>query len=147
MWFVERAGSDQQWPQPLPDGTLLATRAKGIYKPRWTRYALSVRQSLSGTYPDRYPVVRCDGTWSYLYFQEGQGAAARDSLATNRGLLACYQDRVPVGVIRQVSARPQARYRVLGLALVTGWEEGYFFLEGFAPSGWAHDHGPMPELD
>jgi len=31
--------------------------------------------------------------------------------------------------------------------LVTGWEEGYFFLEGFAPSGWAHDHGPMPELD
>jgi len=42
-WFIEHADSDQPWPAPLPDGSLLVTRAKGIYKPNWSRYALSVR--------------------------------------------------------------------------------------------------------
>ena len=72
LWFIERTGTDEAWPQPLPDGTLLASRAKGIYKPAWSQYALSVRQTLEGPYPDREPVVRADGTWSYPYFQEGK---------------------------------------------------------------------------
>lgn len=77
-WFIKNAGTDQPWPEPLPDGTLLSSRAKGIYKPQWTKYAVSVRQTLISPYPDRDPVVRSDGTWSYLYFQESPDPQARD---------------------------------------------------------------------
>ena len=143
-WFVNNAGQDRSWPDPLPDGTLLATRAKGIYKPRWTKYALSVRQSIEGIQPDRDPVERPDGTWSYEYFQENLDPSQRDSEYTNRGLLRCMEDGVPVGVFRQVSSRP-ARYRVLGVAAVVDWSEGYFRLEGFSPYGVAH--GPSAGTD
>ena len=47
-WFAEHAGQELPWPTSLTDGTLLASKAKGIYKPSWTRYALSVRESLQG---------------------------------------------------------------------------------------------------
>ena len=43
QWFADRAGSEQPWPEdiPGPDGlTHLASRAKGIYKPAWSKYAL-----------------------------------------------------------------------------------------------------------
>ena len=50
-WFRDRAGSIESWPTPLPDGTLLATKAKGIYKPAWSTAALSVRQSLEVPMP------------------------------------------------------------------------------------------------
>lgn len=112
-WFIARSGTDQPWPKPLLDGTLLASKAKGIYKPSWTDYALSVRQSLTGPYPDREPVVRADGTWSYAYFQEGTDPETRDAEYANRGLVACLRDLVPVGVMRQVSAKPTSLYRVL----------------------------------
>src|SRR5258708_5962168 len=56
----------------------LASKAKGIYKPEWTKYALSIRQSLLSPYPDQDPIVRSDGTWSYLYFQENIDPNARD---------------------------------------------------------------------
>jgi hypothetical protein len=71
-WFRQNAGTERSWPEPLADGTLLAGKAKGIYKPQWTTYALSVRQSMGSSYLDRDPILRPDGTWSYLYFQEGE---------------------------------------------------------------------------
>lgn len=82
-WFAENAGTDQSWPKAIygPEGegeTLLASKAKGIYKPSWSPYALSVRQSLGGPYPDRDPIVRPDGTWLYSYFQENEDPSARD---------------------------------------------------------------------
>jgi len=43
------------WPRPLvgPWGNiLLASKSKGIYKPSWSRYAISVRPSLGSAYPD-----------------------------------------------------------------------------------------------
>lgn len=144
QWFADRAGEEHSWPQPITvggDATLLASKAKGIYKPEWTKYALSVRQTLGGPYPDRDPEVRLDGTWSYEYFQENKDTSARDQEFTNLGLVACWQDRVPVGVMRQVAGKPHVRYRVLGLALVTGWDAGYFSLEGFSPDGACREPG------
>ena len=126
-WFRERAGTEQPWPAPLPNGTRLATQAKGIYKPEWTDYALSVKQTLGSPYPDREPVWRDDGTWGYDYFREGEDLGSY----TNRGLFGCLRDRVPVGVMRQTKPKPSPRYRVLGLALVAGYQDGYFHLEGF----------------
>src|SRR5882762_8558367 len=77
-WFVGHAGEESSWPKPLPDGTLLAARAKGIYKPAWSKYALSVRRSLDGPYPDRAIEERADGSWSLEYFQEDMNPTRRD---------------------------------------------------------------------
>lgn len=43
--------------------------------------------------------------------------------------------------------RPRPRYRILGLALVAGWNEGYFFLEGFSASGTSRGKGPLAEIE
>ena len=53
-WFQENAGTTQGWPGSISyrsddgasDPLLLANQPKGIYKPKWSQYALSVRQSL-----------------------------------------------------------------------------------------------------
>jgi putative restriction endonuclease len=150
IWFADRAGMDQPWPAPIEteDGlTLLASKAKGIYKPEWSSYALSVKQTLTGPYADREPVVREDGSWLYQYFQENPDPSARDKESTNRGLMACHRDRVPVGVMRQVSLKPNSRYRVLGLAFVSQWDDGYFFLEGITGNTVAPSTGPATEVE
>ena len=146
-WFVAHRGQERSWPGALSDGTLLASRAKGIYKPGWSKYALSVRQSLGGPYSDRDPKLRSDGTWSYDYFQENTDPDQRDSEYTNLGLVQCMEDGVPVGVFRQVTRSPAARYRILGLAAVVGWEAGYFHLEGFSEDGLAYERRTQTETD
>jgi hypothetical protein len=141
QWFVANHETEVPWPAPLENATKLASKAKGIYKPEWSEYALSIRQSLNSPYPDREPVIRPDGTWSYFYFQENRNPEERDTEYTNRGLFACWRDSIPIGVMRQVAKEPRARYRILGLALVAGWSEGYFILEGFAPTGRSYGRG------
>ncbi len=140
-WFFAKTGTDGPWPGPLPDGTLLATKAKGIYKPRWTEFALSVRQSLRSPYSDREPVVRADGTWSYLYFQEGDKRSGPDLRYPNRALFRCLEREVPVGVFRENEPGLGQAYHFWGVALVAGWEEGYFFLEGFSRDGVGRERG------
>lgn len=141
QWFVANRETEVPWPAPLENGAKLASKAKGIYKPEWSEYALSIRQSLNSPYPDKEPVVRPDGTWSYFYFQENKNPDERDTEYTNRGLFACWRDSIPIGVMRQVAKEPRARYRILGLALVAGWSEGYFILEGFASTGRSYGRG------
>jgi putative restriction endonuclease len=135
QWFHERAGSADHLLEAKVGQLLLATRAKGIYKPSWTEYALSIRQSLGGPYPDIAPIFRPDGTWYYLYFQEGNDIEHPEAAYTNAALLACAKDQVPVGVAIQTSGKPNVSYQILGLALVVGWDGGYFFLEGFSREG------------
>ncbi len=132
QWFLDHADSIQPWPKPQEDEILVATRAKGIYKPRWSDYALSVRE-VPGQYPDAVPVVNPDGSWRYTYHQENLDPDARDMEYTNRALMACYHDRVPVGAMRQVSPKPQVRYHILGLALIEDWVKGFFTLAGLTP--------------
>ncbi len=149
-WFRRNAGTEQPWPKGVegPEGfDLLATRAKGIYKPAWSQYALSARQVLKSRYSERGPLFREDGSWYYGYFQENNDPAARDSEATNRGLMLCWRDSVPVGVMRQTRPKPNVRYQVLGVALVVGWDGGYFFFEGFGPEGVAHSEGRRTEIE
>lgn len=128
-WFATHAGKVVTWPTPIGGQIRLVTQAKGIYKPNWTQYALSVRQTLSSVYADREPEVRGDGSWTYEYFQEG-APAERDRYFTNRALLLCVADRIPVGVMRQISDRSPVKYQVLGLAVPTEWNGGYFRFEG-----------------
>jgi putative restriction endonuclease len=149
-WFQRHAGTEQPWPESLvtPEGpTFLATRAKGIYKPSWSEYALSARQVLNSRYDEMGPYPRADGTWSYGYFQENDNPEARDSEFTNRGLMLCWRDAVPVGLMRQTRPRPAVRYQIFGLALVAGWDGGYFFFEGFGPNALAHPGGTNTEIE
>ena len=88
-WFMDHRDEERTWPGSMPDGTLLVSKAKGIYKPSWTNYALSVRQSLGGPYSDRDPEIRSDGTWTYHYYQENPDPSQRDSQYTNRGMVDC----------------------------------------------------------
>jgi hypothetical protein len=45
------------------------------------------------------------------------------------------RDTVPIGVFRQTRPKPSPQYKVLGLALVKEWQDGYFLIEGItAPS-------------
>lgn len=133
QWFLDHAGRVERWPEPIAPGVFLATKAKGIFKPQWSKYALSIRQNLAETYPDRDPKPRPDGSWAYPYFQEGYDLGNPESVFTNRALFNCWRDGVPVGVLRQVTAKPHPTYSILGLALVTGWRAGYFILEGEGP--------------
>ena len=70
-WFRAHEGRQVRWPTPLPDGTFLCNKAKGIHKPNRWKYALSIRQTLEGPYTDRNPEIASDGTRSYRYHQEG----------------------------------------------------------------------------
>jgi len=78
-WFADHAGEETSWPKLLGKDTKLASKAKGIYKPAWTKYALGIRHSLDSPYPDQGPTIRQDGTWSYSYFQENINPSERDT--------------------------------------------------------------------
>jgi HNH endonuclease len=116
---------------------------KGIYKPAGSEYALWVRQTLRGVYPDQEPTVHPDGSWTYRYSPEGREGSPDLELPTNRGLLRCQADHVPVGVFRQVSLQSgQTGYEVLGLAFVDGFDGTHFILRG-EPIDWTVP--PQPE--
>ena len=140
-WCATHAGQERSWHELISDGTPLVMQ-RGIYKPSWTVYALSVRESLDGSHPDRAPELRPDGTWSYDYHQEDPGRGN-----SNRGLVQCMEDGVPVGVFRQVAKRPASRYKILGLATVVEWRDGFFYLEGFSPDGLAYERRAEAEID
>lgn len=129
-WFVENAENTQSWPEGLEDGTLLATKAKGIYKPRWSEYALSVRVTPTSEYHDK--LIQEGDFWRYRYSQEGSDP----NYFTNRGLRNCLSDCVPVGVMGRVKPKPDALYRILGVALVADYsDDGFFDLRGFTAAG------------
>jgi hypothetical protein len=107
----------------------LVNKAKGIHKPADLTYALSVRQSLSGPYEDTVS-IQDDGRWVLDYNQEGSNS----DHFTNRALLKCMDDRVPVGVLVQVRPKPASRYKVLGLGLVTDFNGTRFRIEQYEHS-------------
>lgn len=140
-WFEERAGTVTGYPKPLDDGSFVVTRPKGIYKPKELSYALSVRINLESPYDDGEIFEREDGTWYFSYHQENADPFQRDVEFTNRGLMACIADAVPVGVLRErkVGKRRPPEYDVLGLAIPVSWQAGYFFFEGVSSDGlWRH---------
>lgn len=104
---------------------------KGIYKPRGSEYALWVRQTLRRAYPDKKLVVNPDGSWVYDYSPEGREGQPDMTLDTNRSLLKCMKDEVPVGVVRQVRSHSRIRnYEVRGLGYVTGFDGTHFRIQG-----------------
>jgi len=99
--------------------------AEGIYKPASDKYAFCIwSRSAAGAdrevYRDQFQ-PQDDGSWTMIY------AAKEGSLesASNRSLLACLRDKVPVMVI--VTSRPHghpegARYKILGPAVIENFD-------------------------
>ena len=74
---------------------------------------------------------RTDGSRTLEYCQEGHGDDAR-TLFTNRALVRCAEDRVPIGVFVQQApghSRIHVPYAVAGLALVRDWVGEMFVLD------------------
>ena len=132
-WFNMHRGSRISWAEikaHADGGARLVNQAKGIYKPEYTHYALSVRTIQEGPYPDKEVEYRTDGTWVCQYYQENPDPSKRDREATNRGLVSCMNDRVPVGFLVKRKPKPGVEYDVLGLGYVVEWSGGYFTIEG-----------------
>lgn len=106
---------------------------KGIYKPAGSTYALWVRQTAKGLYPDREVETHPDGSWTYQYSPEGRGGRIDLDLDTNKALQNAIVDRVPVGVFRQANDEAgKSAYEVLGLAYVESFDGTHFHLRGEA---------------
>ncbi len=133
-WFEEHQGEVSGIPGPLADGQLLVSKPKGIYKPGDLPYALSIRINLNSPYEDGVQIPTTGGGWLLRYHQEGTDPADRDRMFTNRGLMQCIADRIPVGVLRErAPASRSSRYDVLGLATPVRWSDGYFYFESLNP--------------
>ena len=88
QWFAENTGKTIPWSvikAPADNGFRLVNQAKGIYKPHYTQYALSVRQTLDGLYADKDVEWRPDGSWVYPYFQENPDPASTESRGHQQG--------------------------------------------------------------
>ncbi|MCA0939330.1 HNH endonuclease [Salipiger pacificus] len=140
-WFEENRKRRVSWEEikaQASNGTRLVTQAKGIYKPAYTEFALSVRTLQDSPYPDKDVEYRADGSWVCQYYQENPDPKNRDREATNRGLMQCMAHRVPVGYLVKRKPKPGVEYDIIGLGLVVDWSEGYFTIEGLAPNGTVH---------
>jgi hypothetical protein len=94
---------------------------EGIYKPRWSRYALAITSMLASPYSDQINYLD-DRSW-WIHYSPKAGDLA---IASNRALFLCMEDKEPVLVIRQETAkgaRGGSSYRILGLGLVEEFEQ------------------------
>lgn len=104
---------------------------KGIYKPQNSDYALWIRQTIKGTYPDKEPSVLPDGSWYYQYTPEAVKGETDLSLNTNKSLLKSMDDGVPIGVfIQREMPGSQRTYEVMGLAYVEQYDGTHFIIHG-----------------
>lgn len=95
----------------------------GIYKPTWSEYALSIVMKLSSPYEHKDEIVFLeDARWLMTYSPRAGGLGLSD----NRALVRCMDERVPLGVFKQLTDKTDRRhgstYRVLGLGLITGYD-------------------------
>jgi hypothetical protein len=94
----------------------------GIFKPAWSKYALCISMKHGSVYKHKDEFIFLeDGRWLMAYSPRKGGLHISDNVA----LMNCMQDKVPVGVIAQVTAKTDTQsgstYHVLGLGLVTNY--------------------------
>ena len=134
-WFFKNKGNTiTGWPPILNEENILATKAKGIYKPKDYKYALSIRSSLSGPYNDNLKKLP-NGKFVFYYFQENLNPKERDLEYTNIAMKKCMKDVVPIGVFVQIKKKPNPVYEILGTGVVKSWDKGFFTINGFDTNG------------
>ena len=95
----------------------------GIYKPVWSIFALSILIKLASPYDHKDEVIFLeDGRWLMTYSPRSGGL----NISDNRALMKCMEERVPLGVFKQVTEKRDRQhgstYLVLGLGLITGYD-------------------------
>lgn len=134
IWFFNNKGKKIEGWLPTINGQNLASKAKGIYKPKDNQYALSVRSSLSSHYEDK--LMRNDnGKFLFHYFQENLNPKERDLEYTNVAMKECIKDSIPIGVFVQIKAKPDPIYEIVGAGIVKSWDQGIFTIKGFNKNG------------
>lgn len=136
-WFMNNSGKDNVPFIPKFDGIPLFSPARGIYKPGWSSYALSVKETLKSSYSDLKPISMPNGLWVYAYHQQsGKSKTDRDTVSENKALMQNIKDNVPVGVSIQThpKGRDGSKYHIR-IALPIGWVHGYFILLGSSEDG------------
>lgn len=136
-WFLDNSTKDDVPYTPKFEGIQIVSPAQGIYKPAWSSYVLSVKQTLEGSYPDQKPIFMPDGSWLYAYHQQGnESKSDRDTLNANHALMQNIKDKVPVGVWIQTQpkGRNRAKYKI-GIALPIAWVHGFFIFVGPSETG------------
>lgn len=124
-WFREHNG-ETDIPFTLKyDGVNLLSSARGIYKPANSECARSVKETLKMKYPDRDPIYFQDGSWLYIYHQQGEDPNGFDNVALKNNI----ERKIPVGVVIQTKEKGKggARYSI-GFGLPIGWIEGFFII-------------------
>lgn len=101
----------------------LTSRPKGIYKPEGWEFSLSIKETLKSPYGDIPIQTLSNGEWVYRYHREDG-----ENKDTNRGLINCMEQGIPVGVLIQVQGKPDVRYFVAGLGLITQFNDPWFDL-------------------
>lgn len=119
----------------LPEGPARSSfrQSKGIYKPAGSQHALWIRSTLRGQrrYADSIPTIESpDGQWTLQYNAEDSRGEIHPDQWTNRSLLRCRDDKVPIAVFREVVGERRKAYKILGIAFVTGWDGRHFTLSG-----------------
>lgn len=129
-WFQANAGRVfSERPRDVGLQIKVTDPQSGIWKPHGTEHAVSVLQTAKHRYPDM-PPYRVQGTWVYHYHQEGPATEAPYKRYTNRSLMKCIVDGVPLGVVLPARTKGPNEYEVLGLGFVDRYENGYFVISG-----------------
>lgn len=113
----------KQTPKYIPHIERFHNLITGIYKPAWSDYALSIVIRTTSPYEEKDEVISLDdGRWLMTYSPRAGGL----QIADNQALVKCMDDRVPLGVFRQLTDKTNRKYgstyRVLGLGLVTSYD-------------------------
>ena len=94
----------------------------GIYKPKWSQYALSIITKIKSPYEEKDEVIFLeDGRWIMDYSPRSGGLDQSD----NRALIKCMEDKIPLGVFKQIKdkrSRKGSTYQVLGLGLISQYD-------------------------
>src|SRR6516162_4379063 len=98
-WFEDHAGEEVRFNDLVADGVRLVTQFKGIFKPHWMPYALSIRATEQDRYADGQIAQQSDGSWRMSYAQEEDDRFDARRLFTNRGIEACMNDGIPIGIL------------------------------------------------
>ncbi len=92
---------------------------EGIYKPKWSKYALSIASMQVNPYSDKLECL-ADGRWRISYSAKSGGT----HIAQNKALVNCMTDKEPVIVLLQTSNSKKlgVKYRLLGLGLIHNFD-------------------------
>jgi putative restriction endonuclease len=137
QWFEDHAGQEARFSDLVTDGIKLVTQFKGIFKPEWMPYVLSIRTTEQERYADGRVIRQDDGSWRMSYAQEEDNRFDSRKLFTNRGIEACMNDGIPIGILRK--ERKEDPYEVAGLGLPIDWRDEFFTFVSYKP-------GATPEL-